>query len=280
MTDTNHPLTLVEYPDSDGEPTTESDPTRDYLIYAVEALDIYFSSRRQVYVSGNLFLYYREGDPKAVVSPDVFVVFGVSKRKRRSYKLWEEDYKVPSFILEVTSLTTKAKDENEKPKLYASLGVQEYFQYDPTADYLNPQLKGSRLVDGNYQAIAGTTLPDGIYSIHSEALGLDLRLQTPNPLFLSLVSSRNRQPKELRFYDPQTGEKLLSHRESEEARQEAEQAKEQAEQAKEQAEQERLAEAQARWAAIPRLRSLGLTPEQIAEALSLSLDDVTSFLSD
>ncbi|MBD2459839.1 hypothetical protein H6G89_02170 [Oscillatoria sp. FACHB-1407] len=49
MTDTNRPLTFVTYPDSDGEPMTESDPTRDYLIYAVEALDIYFRSRRQGY---------------------------------------------------------------------------------------------------------------------------------------------------------------------------------------------------------------------------------------
>ena len=75
----------IIYPESDGQPMTESDPTRDYLIYAVEVLRQYFQSRQQVYVSGNLFIYYREGDPKAVVSPDVLVIFGVSKRQRRSY---------------------------------------------------------------------------------------------------------------------------------------------------------------------------------------------------
>jgi Uma2 family endonuclease len=278
MTEITPTPTFIHYPDSDGEPMTESDPTRDYLIYCVEALDIYFRSRRQVYVSGNLFVYYREGDPKLVVSPDVFVVFGVSKRKRRSYKLWEEGNKPPSFILEVTSQSTRLKDEVEKPKLYASLGVQEYFQYDPTGDYLNPQLKGSQLVNGRYEPLPSETLPDGQSFIHSPTLGLDLRLQSPSPLFLSVVSAQeDRQPQELRFYDPQTGEKLLSHQESEIARQQAEQAREQAEQAREQAEQERLAEAQARRSPIPRLRSMGLSSEQIAEALGLPIEEVEGY---
>ena len=84
MTAKTHPKPSIIYPESDGQPMTESDPTRDYLIYAVEVLRQYFQSRQQVYVSGNLFIYYREGDPKAVVSPDVLVIFGVSKRQRRS----------------------------------------------------------------------------------------------------------------------------------------------------------------------------------------------------
>jgi Uma2 family endonuclease len=62
------------------------------------------------------------------------VVFGVSNRKRRSYKTWQEGGKLPSFILEITSLSTKKQDEESKPLLYASLGVPEYFQYDPTGD--------------------------------------------------------------------------------------------------------------------------------------------------
>ncbi|MEM8505937.1 MAG: Uma2 family endonuclease, partial [Cyanobacteria bacterium P01_D01_bin.1] len=60
---------------------SESDATRDYLIYSVEVLRLYFQSRRQIYVSGNLFIYYEQGNPKAVVSPDVFVIFGVSPRQ-------------------------------------------------------------------------------------------------------------------------------------------------------------------------------------------------------
>ena len=77
MTISPHLLkTEIVYPDSDGAPMAESDPTRDYLIYGVEALDIYFQNRADVYVSGNLFIYYKQGVPDAVVAPDVFVVFG------------------------------------------------------------------------------------------------------------------------------------------------------------------------------------------------------------
>ena len=151
MTNSRSTLPAVIYPESDGQPMTESDATRDYLFYSVETLRLYFKSRGSVYVSGNLFIYYEEGNPKAVISPDVFVVFGVSHRKRRSYKVWQEDNKLPSFILEITSKTTKKQDQENKPKLYANLGVQEYFQYDPTADYLNPQLQGARLIDGIYE---------------------------------------------------------------------------------------------------------------------------------
>ncbi|MEO0458953.1 MAG: Uma2 family endonuclease, partial [Cyanobacteria bacterium P01_A01_bin.114] len=151
----------VEYPESDGQPMSESDITRDYLVYCVEALRLFFQSRPQVYVSGNLFIYYQEGDASKSLSPDVFVVFGVSKRDRRTYKVWQEGGKVPAFVLEITSKTTKRKDEEIKPQLYAQLGVSEYFQFDPSGDYLNPQLKGQRLIEGQYMPIEPQTLPDG-----------------------------------------------------------------------------------------------------------------------
>ena len=52
-------VTTVDYPDTDGLPMAESDFQRKPLTYAVEALDIYFQDRPDVYVSGNLFLYYK-----------------------------------------------------------------------------------------------------------------------------------------------------------------------------------------------------------------------------
>ncbi|MEO1296692.1 MAG: Uma2 family endonuclease [Cyanobacteria bacterium J06636_16] len=265
--------TLVHYPESDGQPMTESDPTRDYLLYCVEALELFFRSRQQVYVSGNLFIYYEEGNPKAAVSPDVFVVFGVSKRKRRTYKVWEEGDKVPAFVVEITSRTTKRQDENTKPQLYASLGVQEYFQYDPTGDYLKPQLKGATLVDGQYQPLPLRELPDGTYVISSAVLRLDLCLPAPDELSLSLVGSKS-LPRSLRFYDPQTGERLPSYAESVEARNQeherAEQAQELAEQAQARAEQAE----QAQRAAVPKLLALGMAPEQVADTLGLSIEEV------
>ena len=80
----------VEYPSSDGQPIAETDHQRTPLTYAVEALRYHFRDRSDVYVSGNLFIYYRERDPQAVVAPDVFVVLGADSADRSIYRLWEE----------------------------------------------------------------------------------------------------------------------------------------------------------------------------------------------
>ncbi|MGB7442009.1 MAG: Uma2 family endonuclease [Coleofasciculaceae cyanobacterium] len=247
--------TSIVYPDTDGAPMAESDIARDYLIYSVETLSLYFQERKDVYVSGNLFIYNEKGVPDAVVAPDAFVIFGVSNRQRMSYKVWEEGGKMPDFILEITSSSTRNQDQVEKPQKYARMRVAEYFQYDPSGDYLQPQLKGSHLVEGKYQPMQAEVREEGILSIHSQVLGLDLRL----------VEGK------LRFYEPQTGKKLLSYKEIELARQ-------QAESARQQAEQEREAEARSRREAIPRLMEMGLSLEQVAAALGLSVQEVSQYI--
>jgi Uma2 family endonuclease len=206
----------------------ESDFQRKPLTYAVEALDLYFQNRPEVYVSGNMFIYYEEGNPEAVIAPDVFVVVGTAKRDRMSYFLWREP-KGPDFVLEITSRSTRTKDQGPKRGTYAFLGVREYFQYDPTQDYLVPALQGSRLVGGSYAPIATSTLPDGTLVVPSTVLGLDLQLTG----------------RTLHFVNPTTGQKLLSHREAEQARQEAE-ARAATALAALQAAQDRIAELEAR----------------------------------
>ena len=54
-----------------------------------------------------------------------------------------------------------------KRELYRSLGVREYWQYDPTNDYLEPPLQGLELIDGEYRPLAAP---------RSAVLGLELRL--------------------------------------------------------------------------------------------------------
>ncbi|MEH2169988.1 MAG: Uma2 family endonuclease [Nostoc sp.] len=200
------PVTPIEYPDEDGKPMAEGDIQCSYLTYARNALRIYFQNHPDVYVAGNLFIYYEKGYPESVVAPDVFVVFGVENGDRRSYKTWEENNQTPDFVLEITSKTTRSKDQGAKKGIYAFLGVREYFQYDPTDDYLNPQLQGLHLVDGNYFPVATNTLPDGTVSLPSEVLGLELRLEAGK----------------LRFYNPNTSQTLLTHEEEASARQAAE----------------------------------------------------------
>lgn len=247
----------IFYPDSDGQPMTESDATRDYLLYCVEVLRLYFKSRPNVYVSGNLFIYYEEGNPSASISPDVFVIFGVNHRKRRSYKTWQEGNRLPNFVLEITSRSTKHQDEEHKPRLYSRLGVDEYFQYDPTADYLNPQLKGFCLIDRAYEPLPLSTTPDGISYIHSPILGLDLQLHSSPYSELGIAPLAQ----ELRFYDPKTQTKLLSREELEQMREVLEQENELIQQERDAAQQERDAARQRAEDLATRLRQLGIDPD-------------------
>nr|WP_255362928.1 Uma2 family endonuclease [Anabaena sp. CA = ATCC 33047] len=127
--------------------------------------------------------------------------------KYRKYdKIWEENDKTPDFVLEITSKATRSQDQGANKGIYAFLGMREYFQYDPTGDYLHPQLQGYSLVDGNYFPVSPNALADGTFSLHSEVLGLELRLEAGK----------------LRFYNPVTSQNLLSHEEEAAARQAAE----------------------------------------------------------
>ena len=62
----------VEYPSSDGKPLAENDAQLAAILYAVGALRVYFAGRSDVYVSGDLLIYYEEGNPRVSVAPDVF----------------------------------------------------------------------------------------------------------------------------------------------------------------------------------------------------------------
>ncbi|WPL18491.1 hypothetical protein Thiowin_03564 [Thiorhodovibrio winogradskyi] len=184
----------------------ESDVQRRYLTYAIEALERHFHDRKDVYVSGNLLLYSEEGNPRACVAPDCFVVFGVAKRERRTYKLWLEDNQPPAFGLEITSASTRGENQGSKRGLYAYLGVQEYWQYDPTDDYLKPRLQGLRLSEGEYRPIRRPSPFGQRYSFVSEVLGLELHLRGET----------------LRFHDPSTGHDLPNYAEIDQAWQAAE----------------------------------------------------------
>jgi Uma2 family endonuclease len=235
----------IHYPESDGRPMGETE------IHAQVLEDLRFALVRRydgvpdVYAWGNLFLYYREGDPKACVAPDVFVIPGVGKREdnpRRTYRVWEEGGRVPSLVIEVTSLSTRDEDM-EKKKRYAQLGVEEYFLFDPFGEYLRPRLQGFRLENGRYQPLPQRV--DG--SLESRTTGLILKPEGPR----------------LRLWDRESGELLLTAKEADEARLAAEERARQEAQARQAAEErareaEALArqEAEARQAAEERLRSL------------------------
>ena len=179
----------IHYPETDGKPMGETDVHIDALIYLREALRDHFREAPQVYVAGNMFLYYEEGNPIACVAPDVFVVQGVGKHERRTYRLWEES-QPPAVVFEITSRGTRLEDLGTKRAVYTMLGVQEYFVYDPLGEYLRPPLQGYRLHEGEYQRMP----PAGEEGLTSQVLGLELRVEAGR----------------LRVVDPATGERLLT----------------------------------------------------------------------
>jgi Uma2 family endonuclease len=236
-------LATIEYPEEDDLPMPEGDAQREYLSYATQVLRVFFQERQDVYVSGNLFIYYEQGNTSANVAPDTFVVFGADNHNRGSYKVWEERGKLPEFVLEITSENTKIRDQRDKPALYQKLGIKEYFQYDPIGKYLKSKpLQGKRLSQGEYVEIGSSILPDGALSLFSETLNLELRLYPD---------------KGLRFYDRVSNELLRSYEELEQARLTSEQARLIAEEV---AQQERQRVNQL----AGYLRSIGINPDEIS----------------
>ena len=192
----------VYYPTGDGKPMAEDTLHREQMAYCCDALKYRFASRPDVYVAGNDFVYYQEGSPRIRVSPDCYVVIGVEKKRRKSYKIWDENGIAPAVVFEITSKATQKEDVEDKRPLYEqTLRVAEYFQFDPTGDYLQTRLQGQRLQGGTYQNIE---LRDN--RLWSEQLQLELVVQNDT----------------LRFYDPATSEWLPTYEEARQQRRAAE----------------------------------------------------------
>jgi Uma2 family endonuclease len=171
----------IKYPTRDGKPMAETDFHRDVMIDLIQTLQDYYAGDPMAYVSGDLLLFYEEGNRRRHLAPDVFVVLGIPKRLRDNYLMWEEG-KGPDFVIEVTSKSTRREDETKKSELYRDvLHVSEYFLFDPLAEYLKPPFQGFRLVDGDYlpiEPVAGR-LPSEVTGLHLEAAGRSLRLYSP-----------------------------------------------------------------------------------------------------
>ncbi len=104
----------IEYPTGDGKPMAETDIHRQDMVDVIETLGHHFANDQYVYISGNLLLYYVEGDPRKHVSPDVLVSFGVPKNPPRDYYLVWKEGKAPDVVIEITSKSIMREDKKEK----------------------------------------------------------------------------------------------------------------------------------------------------------------------
>lgn len=196
----------IVYPDSDGEPMAEDEEQLYAMIDTISTLREWYADQEDVHVGGDLLIYYRMNDNETRVAPDVFVVFGSDKNRRRNWMVWREG-KAPDFVMEMASGSTWRRDMREKRDIYAGMGVTEYWRFDPSGSYFTPPLIGEVLEDGKYTEMPVTTASDYTLRGHSDVLGLDLCILPDSSL---------------RLYDPVSGQWLRTLSEERVARRESE----------------------------------------------------------
>jgi Uma2 family endonuclease len=177
---------------------SETDRHRKLIIGLLHALEEFFRNKPKVYVSGNIFVYYRdENGEQQPVSPDIFVVRGVEKKERRIYKI-DAEGKAPEVVIELISRASTVEEYVTKRHIYAKLGVREYFIFDPFREAQAASLAGFRLENGAYVPMT-VARSNGTLYLRSKILGLELRVEKS----------------QLRLYDPKTGQRLRTPEEAE-----------------------------------------------------------------
>ncbi len=233
-------------------------------------------------------IYWRETEPpeKGAEAPDWFYVPNVPPNLdgqiRRSYVLWREHI-APLIALEFASgngdeerdrtpLSRTEKGVVTKPGKFWVYERVMRIPYYGIYEINSRRLEVYRLIDGYYQLLELNQR--GHFPITS--LGVELGLWQGN--------YQNQTMLWLRWWDEEGNLLLIGDERAELEKLRGEQQRERAEQERLRAEQERLradsaeqaqqAEAQTRRDAIPRLLGMGLSAQQVAEALSLSVEEV------
>ena len=233
----------------DGEPL-ESNRHRVAMNLLICSLKHYWAERTDFFIGGNMFVYYssKQARNRDFKGPDFFVALDVpSDPTRLGWVVWEENGRYPDMIVELLSDSTESQDFGEKKQLYEQVfKTKDYFVFHP---FKVNSLQGWHLdSDNGYQPIESN--PQGWLWCQS----LNLWVGTWN----GIVEDDNAVW--LRFYDAD-GNLVLLPEEAQKQRADSEQ-------------QRADSERQARLNAIPQLREMGLSIEQIAQALSLSVEEV------
>ena len=176
----------IFYPETDGKPMAETELHIKTIINLYIALQRFFAEKSGFRVFSDIMFYYEEGDPKKSIAPDLLVVKSDNRDLRRVFKLWEES--IPEVVFEISSRHTWREDLQKKYILYQSIGVKEYYIFDPEYDYLKDEFfVAYHLTGGKFEEVK---LNQG--RIFSPALNLEL-VNTGETL---------------RLYDPATGNLL------------------------------------------------------------------------
>jgi Uma2 family endonuclease len=229
----------------DGEPL-ETNRHRIAMNVLIRSVQQALSDRSDFFAGGNMFVYYSRDQAmnRDFRGPDFFVTLNVDgSRERQGWVVWEENGRYPDVIVELLSPSTAAIDRGVKKDLYEQVfKTANYFLFDP---FEPRSLQGWHLIEQTYQALQ----PSDRSWLWCKTLGLWLG---------TWEGAIDREPPTgtchwLRFYDREGNLVLLPE---EAAQQQLEQSE------------------RARQEAVPRLRELGLSVEQIARALGLSVEEV------
>ncbi|NEQ35547.1 MAG: Uma2 family endonuclease [Okeania sp. SIO3I5] len=233
-----------ELPDSDGEPV---DSEMHILVAFLlrEILNRVWGDRSNWFFGVNMGIYHTTGSNVRIpIVPDCFLSLGVPSCKnnklRPSYVLWEENYIVPVFVLEIVAEPYRG-EYDEKMIDYARLGVLYYAIYSPDPDYTkrdkHERFEVYRLLNGAYQRLQGNP-------VWMPEIGLGIGTE---------VGNYYRYQRELLYWYDSEGNRFMTPEERElQERQRAEQLEQEVQQERQRAEQlEQM------------LRSLGVDPEQL-----------------
>ncbi len=170
---TGKPTPYIEgYPYEDDEPMAATGFHAEQIVTLADQFFRYFEINEHIFVGIDTFIYYREGDRRKVVAPDIYIVLGASKfPQRRSFYTWSEGA-APSVVFEFLSDSTAHQDRDEKVPLYlVDIGVQEYFIHQPDMERTAEFRGWRRGPSGDIVEIA----PDAEGGLFSETLNLYFR---------------------------------------------------------------------------------------------------------
>ena len=225
----HHLLTERDLPWEEDEEDMAVHTAHDQISLDLRAgLERRYRDRGDVLVAHELLVYFDGAKPSRRsarrLSPDLLVAFGVPRRDRGSFTVWEEG-RAPDFVLEILSEGTWRKDVDEKAGLFGAMGVREYFLFDPHGR-AEPRLQAWAYRDAGpkpaevpvnpsrrRRALAGRTVHIAgkrLRGIHSEALGLCLCHTDPWPP----VENVRPDAGKVRWFDPVANRLLETYQES------------------------------------------------------------------
>lgn len=165
-------VNIEGYPSEDNQPMSATGFHGLQITTLSDQLKRYFGSDNRVYIGIDSFVYYREGDRRKFVAPDIYVVLGAeSFPERRSFYTWAEGA-VPAVVFEFLSESTAAHDRGDKIRQYlVEIEVDEYFIHQPEGAKPSEFRGWCRNLSGEIEEIE----PDAQGGLFSHALNMWLR---------------------------------------------------------------------------------------------------------